>query len=244
MPWVRIDENATDHPKFIAISANAFRLWVEGMTYCQKHLTDGLIPRSALKGMRYYSPAAAKLLTASLVPGKGPLWHVEPNGDMRVHDYLEVNDSRETVLKKRADAKDRMRGKRSREHSTEHRREQSENVLSANTLRGVECRELRVISDEGEGGSGETSLTARAGAFCEWYADKHQELFGYGYMGTNRDYTKAIELCKLFTDQELREAAIVWFGHSDKWATDGTRSVPKFASRVSGCLATVRKVTA
>jgi hypothetical protein len=30
MPWVRIDENAMDHPKFIALSANAFRLWVEG----------------------------------------------------------------------------------------------------------------------------------------------------------------------------------------------------------------------
>src|SRR5687767_11111967 len=104
------------------------------MTYCQKHLTDGLIPRSALKGMRYYSPASVKLLTASLVPGKGPLWHAEPNGDMRVHDYLTVNESRETVLRKRAEAKDRMRGRRSREQATEHPKEQTENGLS-----GVVC---------------------------------------------------------------------------------------------------------
>jgi 5-methylcytosine-specific restriction endonuclease McrA len=100
MPWVRIDENAMDHPKFVAISANAWRLWCEGMTYCQKHLTDGPYPAPGRQGMRYYSPAAVTLLLASLVPGKGPLWH-EAEGGYRVHDFHDWNETREKVLAER-----------------------------------------------------------------------------------------------------------------------------------------------
>ena len=80
----------------------------------------------------------------------------------------------------------------------------------------------------------------RAGAFCEWYADTHERLFGIGYMGTNLDYQKALELCAKFTDQQMRDAALVWFGDEDKFATNGTRSVPKFASRITGYLQTIK----
>jgi hypothetical protein len=150
MPWVRIDENAMDHPKFIALSANAFRLWVEGMTYCQKHLTDGLIPRSALKGFRYFSPASMRLLLDSLAPGKGPLWHQGQNGDIEVHDYMDWNICRDTVMAKRQDGKERMRRIRAREHPSEHPSEQPRH-----TSCGVVQGDTR-ISQIREGGSGET----------------------------------------------------------------------------------------
>jgi hypothetical protein len=91
-----------------------------------------------------------------------------------------------------------------------------------------------------EGGSGETDAQ-RAGAFGQWYEDAHQRIFGVGYMGTNGDYTKTLELVARFTDQELRDAALVWFGMDDDFASRGTRSIPKFASRVTGCLQEAKK---
>lgn len=107
MRYMRIEENAMDHPKFIALNAGAWRLWCEGGTYCQKHLTDGFIPSSALKGFRYYSAGALKQLLEALVPSKGPLWH-RVDGGIQVHDYLDHNESREKVLKMRGDAKERL----------------------------------------------------------------------------------------------------------------------------------------
>lgn len=238
MPWVRIDDNATDHPKFIAINANAWRLWCEGLTYCQKHLTDGLIPRVALRGMRYYSPAAVKALTAVLVPGKGPLWHLTDAGDVRVHDYLDHNDDRATVLAKREAAKSRMQRRRSREQPSEQYSERAQE-RTAKFARGGEGEGIPQASKEREGGAGET-VAQRAGAFSQWYEDTHQRLLGVGYMGSQRDWQTLLTLCEKFTDQQLRDAAIVWFGADDDFARNGTRTIPKFASRVSGYLELVK----
>lgn len=242
MPWVRIDENIIDHPKFIALTPPAFWLWVEGLTYCQKHLTDGHVPRPVLRGMRHYSPSAMKLLSAVLVPNKGPLWHVDPNGDIRVHDYLEHNDSRETVLKKRKAAQERMGRSRSsacsREQASEHNQRDS-----ANASRGVTVSDDPPLPQRREGGLGETTPPMRAGAFCEWYADTHSRLIGVGYIGNPRkDYEKALELVAVFDDQELQDAAMVWFGMEDDFATRGTRTIPKFASRATKCVELAREV--
>jgi hypothetical protein len=114
MPWVRFCDNAPDHPKLIAIGDGPFRLWFDGNSYCQRHLTDGHIPAAALKGFRTYSPKRVAILLAALVPGKGPLWHRNTDGSVEVHDYLDWNDSREKVTaerKKSKDRYDRWRGK-------------------------------------------------------------------------------------------------------------------------------------
>ena len=107
MRYARIEENAMDHPKFIALNAGAWRLWCEGNTYCQKHLTNGFIPASAVKGFRYYSAGAQKQLLEAMVPNKGPLWD-RTDGGFLMHDYLDWNDSAEKVLKARQDGKDRL----------------------------------------------------------------------------------------------------------------------------------------
>lgn len=103
-------------------------------------------------------------------------------------------------------------------------------------------------SEDPEGGTGETAtprtLQQRAGAFCEWYEDAHQRIIGVGYMGSNGDYVKAQELCQKFNDEELRDAATVWFGMNDRFATHGTRTIPKFASRASACVLEARRVIA
>jgi hypothetical protein len=105
-PWVRIDEHALNHAKILALSHGAFRLWVEGLAHCQKHLTDGAISRSALKAFRYGGPARISELTAR-VDGMPALWQTAPDG-YQVHDYLKWNECRERVLVDRAKAKERL----------------------------------------------------------------------------------------------------------------------------------------
>lgn len=228
MPWVRIDERAMHHPKIRSIADGAFRLWVEGLAYCQMFLTDGKITDQALRGLWAYSPKRRHQLIES------GLWELSPLG-VQVHDYLQWNESREHVISAREHARERiqkLRGKRRcNADVTPLQRE--------NTSGGVVCMGTRGSLLKEEGGMGET-ISARAGRFCEWYEDAHQRLLGVAYIGTRNDYEAACRLADKLTDQEMRDAATVWFGDEDKWATSGTRTVPKFASRATGYLQLMR----
>ncbi len=97
MSWVRIHDGALTHPKIVGLSDSAFRLWVWGLSYCQQHLTDGWIPPAAL-------PAKSK--PDALVDAR--LWVYAVQGGFDVHGYLDWNDSRESVLAKRAGLKARV----------------------------------------------------------------------------------------------------------------------------------------
>jgi 5-methylcytosine-specific restriction endonuclease McrA len=94
MPWVRIDENAMDHPKVVSLSDGAFRLWVTGLAHCQRFLTDGVITAQAMRSLRAHT---AKRRDEILASG---LWDRVEDG-VQVHDYLEWNDSRQTVMDNR-----------------------------------------------------------------------------------------------------------------------------------------------
>lgn len=83
----------------------------------------------------------------------------------------------------------------------------------------------------------------RVQAFVDWYSQKHLQLFGVGYIGNPQsDYMRTRDLVGKFTDADLRDGALVWFGQEDKFATEGTRSIPKFASRASDCVLQARRV--
>lgn len=248
MRYMRVEENAMDSPKFIAISANAWRLWCEGGTYCQKHLTDGLIPVKALRGFRYYSKAALRELLAVNVPEKGPLWHDE--GDfVRVHDYLDWNERRDRVLAKRQAGKDRVEKWRDEQAAKRDGVRPPVTPLqrTLQTAHGTPQQQNRTEQNDlperspGDTGAREVTLAVRAGQFCQWYESEHQRLFGVGYMGARKDYEIALQLCEKFTDQQLQDAGLVWFGMEDAFATSGTRTIPKFASRVTFCLQTMQR---
>jgi hypothetical protein len=239
MPWVRIDENAMDHPKIGGLSDGAFRLWVQALAYCQKYLTDGVVSLVALKGLRAYSPSRRSALVAA------GLWCEAENG-ITVHDYLQWNESREHVMRVRQLARERiqkLRGKRSSNAVTPSEQTEYEPRSYSG---GVVCSSSG--SETNEGGAGETrqqTLQQRAGAFAEWYADKHAELFDVGYIGNpQKDYETSQRLCAAFSDSDVRDAALVWFGMRDKFATTGTRTITKFASRASECVQIARQVPA
>lgn len=128
MPWVRIDEHAMNHPKIRGISDGAFRLWVEGLSYCQMFLTDGSITDQAMRGLWAYSPKRRADLLAS------GLWEQSELG-VRVHDYLQWNESREHVMAAREHAKNRMANirARSREHTANERGSSGEVTLTHTT---------------------------------------------------------------------------------------------------------------
>lgn len=147
MPWVRIDEKAMEHPKVAGLHDGAFRLWVQGLAHCQKFLTDGLIDRVSLRGLRAYSPKRAQELVGAR------LWLAAEAEGVTVHDYLQWNDSREHVLRVREQGKERVRRLRGKGNAV------TPCEQSANDLRSysgdVSCSPKNPIAViEGERGTG------------------------------------------------------------------------------------------
>lgn len=101
--WAKIDDSMPDDPDVDRLSDGAFRLYVSGICYCAKHLTDGLIDQDrAPRLMRRFKPSyASELVTAQL-------WEVVPDGGYLVRSYTKYNKSRDWWKKKRADDAQRL----------------------------------------------------------------------------------------------------------------------------------------
>lgn len=102
MSWFRTDDRADDHPKLIALSHAAFRLWWQGGLYCARHQTDGFISLAVVRGFRYYTPARAQEVIA------GGLWESTGSG-VQMHDYLHWNESKSDLSARREAARERTR---------------------------------------------------------------------------------------------------------------------------------------
>lgn len=98
--WVRLHDGALSHPKIVGIfdPRRPFDLWMWGLSYCQAHLTDGVLPKDAI-------PRGCSKAITSLV--RRGLWH-EENSSYRVHDFLHWNDTREVVRNRQRLAKHRQ----------------------------------------------------------------------------------------------------------------------------------------
>jgi hypothetical protein len=151
MAWVRIHDGAMGNLKIMRLSNSAFRLWIRGLCYCQTHLTDGLIPREALKFLDA-KRADVDVLSSVLVPGKSSLWERIESFGFKVHDYLDWNDSREVVEQKRAGGRRRVQQHREQSSTsfTVSEVDQCNALRNAHTPSGVVLSEALVRSSEGE----------------------------------------------------------------------------------------------
>jgi len=232
MAWVRIHDAAMTHPKILRLSDKAFRLWVWGLTYAQQHLTDGFLPALAIPGA--FVKSIKDLVTVAL-------WESVETG-YQIHDYLDWNDSRATVTKKRTEAKDRMTAARNRSLPVRANEQANTVRTSPEVLRGlVSTSSGSSLERESErkpppmNGTTDPELAARAGDFCERYAElyfKHRR--GARYLPRPAlDYTKACELCQVWDNDRLERLAVVFLKCEEPFAMSGSRTIGQFAAMAS-----------
>lgn len=98
MPWVKVDEDFYDHPKFLELSAGAIGLWVIGLAYSNRYLTDGELTK---RGLARAYPGADREKHAKALVTAG-LWDATDDG-WQVHDYLKYQPSKAQVEAQRAE---------------------------------------------------------------------------------------------------------------------------------------------
>lgn len=111
MAWVRLADDFADHPKIIAAGPLAGWLWVCGLAYCNRYLTDGLVPAGAVRRLVDVDEPAR--LAAKLV--EVGLWERVADG-FRVHDFRDYQPSAQAVREERDRNAERMREWRKRRH--------------------------------------------------------------------------------------------------------------------------------
>jgi hypothetical protein len=97
MTWVKLDDQFPDHPKVIEAGPLAAWLFVCGLGYASRYLTDGFIPSAQVRRLAMVSGPDA--LARKLV--EVGLWEAA-DGGFQVHNYLEYNPSAERVRETRA----------------------------------------------------------------------------------------------------------------------------------------------
>lgn len=225
MAWVRLHDAALTHPKLSGLVSlsHPFTLWIWGLSYCQMHLTDGLIPKAAVD-------SRAKRAINELI--ERGLWKPHDIG-YKVHDYLDWNDARESVLKKRSEAKERMATSRERS---------SRELLSARTSREV----LRGVGTENisfqEKGSGEKppdsdALDDRAARFLDRYQALYREHRhgAHVLIKPSLDFQRSCDLCRAWPDARLEKMAVILLTTDEEWVMRTDRGFGVFVSRATWC---------
>lgn len=99
MVWVRIDDHFDEHPKIVGLDDHAFALFVSGLAYCNRNLTDGFIPTGVGLGKLRYCGGKQKSAASGLVTAG--LWAVV-DGGWQVHDFGEYQPTKQQVEDERA----------------------------------------------------------------------------------------------------------------------------------------------
>ena len=103
MGWVRLDDNFADHPKVIGLSDTAFRLFITGLCYSNRQLTDGLLSYQIVSAWVGENP----MKPSDELEEQG-LWERDDAG-FHIRSYNEYQPTREKVNEKREQAKERLR---------------------------------------------------------------------------------------------------------------------------------------
>ena len=124
MPWIKVDDHYDEHPKFARAGPLGVVMWLAGLAYCNRNLTDGFIPWSVARSLvawEYLRPApdgAERDLIWSVGAATGMhgqdvdcafvidllldsgLW-AEAAGGYLVHDYGDYQPTKEDILSER-----------------------------------------------------------------------------------------------------------------------------------------------
>lgn len=225
MAYVRLDDSVMDNPKMLALSDRAFRGWVWGLCYAQRHLTDGFLPLGALT-------ASVKRGTPELM--KRGLWEVA-DGGFQIHDYLEYQDSKAVVESRKASARDRMKDRRATPRSSHERAPSVRmNILETSHERPLHSLSLLRSDENKETGVGERAATLLQDRYPAWYAH-----FRHGarlkLTANSLAYDDALKICETWDDARIEKLAQVFLTTDDDWISNTDRSFRVFAARASWC---------
>lgn len=106
--WVKIDDQFPDHPKVVAAGPAAAWMYICGLCYCNRMLTDGFIPLEQVDKLLPHTQDRpieefGRALAAKLC--RMGLWDEADRKGLagfRIHDYLDFQPSRKQVLTERA----------------------------------------------------------------------------------------------------------------------------------------------
>lgn len=97
MPWGRLDDSLYDHPKLDRLPEEqrleGVGLWAVAISWSNRFLTDGHLPRSRIEKLGGTIELAESLVTAEMFDHDG--------SGYRIHDFLDFNDSRADVMERR-----------------------------------------------------------------------------------------------------------------------------------------------
>lgn len=127
MPWVKLDDHFDENPKILKVGPLGMALWVSGLAYCNRNLTDGFIPSAIavrMLSLEFSHPGDGQPMTILVggeradddeqmgcVPSRfyianmlvdAGLWDLAPGGYM-VHDYQEFQPTRAQIEAERAE---------------------------------------------------------------------------------------------------------------------------------------------
>lgn len=153
MAWVRLSDDFYDHPKFDKAGALGVALFVSGLAWANRNLTDGFIPRRAALRLLDFedvvdavrdadrngvtnglhnddlTPAITRNAVQSLVDAG--LWHTEEGG-YRIHDYLDYQASKAQIEAGRRSNAARQKAWRERRKAERQAQKNNENNVDRN----------------------------------------------------------------------------------------------------------------
>jgi len=104
MPWGRLDDGLYDHPKLDDLGSHRLAgvgLWTLAISWCNRRLTDGQVPADRIRLLGGSPQLAERLVAAGFFE--------RIDGGYQIHDFLEFNESRETVEARREADRKRKR---------------------------------------------------------------------------------------------------------------------------------------
>jgi hypothetical protein len=110
MSWAKLADDFHSHPKVLAVGNVGAGLFARSVAYAAHYLTDGFIPTASARMLAGPDQAIVdELVTAGL-------WDPCPGG-YRIHEYLERNPTKATVLARRATEREKKMRQASRRDS-------------------------------------------------------------------------------------------------------------------------------
>lgn len=103
MTWIKLEDSFVDHPKVADAGHLAGWLYVCGLCYCSRHLTDGRIPKTVVPRL---TDLAKPMVVARRLVEVG-LW-LDRGDCYEVHDYDDYQRSAEQVVRERETARRRQ----------------------------------------------------------------------------------------------------------------------------------------